>query len=156
MMAPILERMEAKYIPEPFSGCWLWTGACGSEGHGQIYFNGKLHGAHAVSYEINVGPIPEGLEIDHLCRVRNCINPKHLEPVAHEENCRRGEAGQKTGAAHAAKTHCKNGHPFDSKNTYHVAGNYKGRSFKTRHCRACHKAVETIRREARRANEASK
>lgn len=71
--------------------------------------------AHRVVYEQVVGPIPDGLVLDHLCRVRCCCNPDHLEPVTHIENIMRG-AG--TGAANAVKTHCKNGHEFTVENTY--------------------------------------
>lgn len=101
--------------------CWLWTAATTPKGYGR-YGNGY---AHRVSYEDRYGPILKGLQIDHLCRVRNCVNPEHLEAVTMQENLRRGVRNN----GQAAKTHCKRGHPFDGANTY--------RSAKQRHCRAC-------------------
>ena len=73
--------------------CWLWTKCKNSDGYGRMRVNGVLEQVHRVSYEIFVGPIPEGLELDHTCRNRACINPAHLEPVTHLENVRRGRRG---------------------------------------------------------------
>lgn len=71
--------------------CWLWTGTIALNGYGLIYRQGgPLVGAHRLAYEVHVGPIPKGYELDHLCRVRRCVNPAHLEPVTHSENVRRG------------------------------------------------------------------
>lgn len=70
-------------------GCWIWTSTTGLNGYGQIHVGNRMNYAHRVSYEVHVGPIPSGLQIDHLCRVRNCINPMHLEPVTGTENVRR-------------------------------------------------------------------
>lgn len=69
--------------------CWLWVGAKSSEGYGSFRLNDKAIGAHRVAYELLVGPIPHGLTIDHLCKVRHCVNPAHLEPVTMAENVRR-------------------------------------------------------------------
>lgn len=69
--------------------CWIWNGAPGKNGYGRISVDNQLRYVHRVSYEHYVGPIPDGLTIDHLCRVRMCINPAHLEPVTLEENTRR-------------------------------------------------------------------
>lgn len=71
--------------------CWPWVGARNSAGYGVVRINGINHLAHRVAYERTVGPIPEGLTIDHLCRTRSCCNPAHMEPVTREENGRRGE-----------------------------------------------------------------
>lgn len=71
-------------------GCWVWTGACNSDGYGNFLFEGANWRAHRWSYERLVGPIPDGLVIDHLCCVTRCVNPAHLEPVTHLENVRRG------------------------------------------------------------------
>lgn len=76
------------------NGCWLWTGATSPQGYGR--FNAGLREdarnvlAHRWSYEHHVGPIPDGLDLDHLCRVRHCVNPEHLEPVTRQENVQRG------------------------------------------------------------------
>lgn len=88
---------------------------------------------HRYSYERAEGPVPAGLELDHLCRVRSCVNPEHLEPVTHRENMRRGSGWS---GRHAQKAMCKSGHPFDEANTYWRRG---GRA-----CRAC--SVITQRR----------
>lgn len=98
--------------------CWLWTGLVQSNGYGVFNVAGRPQRAHRVSYEMHVGPIPPGLQIDHLCRVRKCVNPAHLEPVTARENSRR-----------AMRTHCVNGHEFTSENTYMNGGK--------RYCRTC-------------------
>jgi hypothetical protein len=99
------------YIPVPESGCWLWVRAIGSHGYGKV---GKLY-AHRISYEFYREPIPLNMQIDHLCRVRCCINPNHLEVVTAQENRLRGNWPS---AVHARQTHCVNGHPFDEVNTW--------------------------------------
>src|SRR5262249_49353562 len=81
------ERIEAKIIPEPNSGCFLWTGKLDVRGYARIWHNRGDHIAHRLYYELKKGPIPEGLVLDHLCRVRCCVNPDHLEPVTNRENC---------------------------------------------------------------------
>lgn len=105
--------------------CWLWTGAQAYNGYG-FFRAGPLVRAHRFAYEFFVGPIPEGLQIDHLCRVRNCVNPDHLEPVTGQENHRRGNSGK----LERERTHCPQGHPYDEANTRW----WRGRN---RHCRAC-------------------
>jgi hypothetical protein len=83
------DRFIQKYVPEPNTGCWLWTGYVDRHGYGQ--FKGAKQGsAHRWSYEYHAGPIPEGLQLDHLCRVRSCVNPAHLEPVTCRVNVSRG------------------------------------------------------------------
>ena len=96
-------------------GCWLWNGAINRDGYGQVFDRSKRknRGAHRVIYEQLRGAIPEGLELDHTCRVRACVNPDHLEPVSHRENTLRG---QTLVAAYAARTHCKSGHPLSGEN----------------------------------------
>lgn len=93
----------AKWIVVDDCGCWRWTGQKNRFGYGQLTVNrdGKSRclGAHRFSYEAHVGPIPEGLEIDHLCRVRDCVNPEHLEPVTRAENVRRSWAARKAAAS---------------------------------------------------------
>jgi len=119
------------------SSCWIWRGAKDNvnDGYGVIRSGGgrklsRTQKAHRVSYELLVGPIAAGLEIDHLCRVRACVNPAHLEPVTRAENNRRGKSSQVLSDFWRLKTHCLRGHPFDDANTYVTRA---GR----RHCRAC-------------------
>ena len=121
---PLLDRCEAMISREPMSGCWIWIGSRFPGGYGRVNVNAsrKGHGAHRVLYELLVGPIPEGLELDHLCRVRECVNPKHLQPVLHRVNVWRG-------ARMHRQTHCKRGHAMTEDNHY-----YSGRSHC---CRAC-------------------
>ena len=114
----LFERFEERYIPEPNSGCWLWIGACLNTGYGEIGLGKKTLLAHRVSYEFYRGKIPDGLQIDHLCRVRCCVNPWHMEPVTIGENVRRGESVKLTKARCALQTHCKNGHLLSGSNLY--------------------------------------
>jgi len=107
--------------------CWLWTSTLNNRGYGQFSVGGRSVLAHRFSYELHVGPIPEGLHLDHLCRVRHCVNPAHLEPVTNQENNRRGD----TGAHLRDRTHCPAGHPYEGANLY-VNGNTGARS-----CRIC-------------------
>ena len=107
------ERLEFHSMPEPNSGCWLWTAGVDRDGYGMIWKDGKQKRAHRVSYEEYAGPISEGLQIDHLCRVPCCINPSHLEPVTSRENTLRGIS---PAAKAARQTHCKRGHPLSGTN----------------------------------------
>ncbi len=100
--------------------CWLWVGAVTDNGYGNFRKKRKSIPAHRVSYELLIGPIPDGLELDHLCRVRNCVNPEHLEPVTRQENVKRGVgwAGENGNAgARKRRTHCNQGHEFTPENT---------------------------------------
>lgn len=95
-------------------GCWLWTGA--NDGRYGVKYDREAKRqvkTHRVNYEHLVGPIPEGYEIDHLCREKLCCNPDHLEAVTHRENTLRGNGPS---AQQARQTHCKNGHPFSGDN----------------------------------------
>jgi hypothetical protein len=111
--------------------CWEWTGRKNIYGYGRVV---KAM-AHRVVYEALVGPIPEGMTLDHLCRNRACVNPDHLEPTSLKENLLRGEG---TGAKNKRKNECVNGHPFNETNTY-IYGN-------RRQCRVCHKERARARR----------
>jgi hypothetical protein len=110
----LAERLAA-YIVVDESGCHIWTGYLDRQGYGHIGTGAKTFATHRLAYEFAKGPIPDGLTIDHLCRVRACCNPDHLEAVTTRVNVLRG-----TGitAVNARKTHCRNGHEFDDKNTY--------------------------------------
>lgn len=103
------ERFKEKILPITESGCWLWMSAlAGSDYPYVTLMNPKrLRRAHRVVYEMLKERIPEGLQLDHLCRVRACVNPDHLEPVTGQENRRR---------AHVLVTHCKHGHEFTGDN----------------------------------------
>jgi hypothetical protein len=117
-------------------GCWLWSGATVSGGYGYFVAGSKKIGtrrlvrAHRFAYEVMVGAIPPGHDLDHLCRVVNCVNPAHLEPVTHRENLLRGTGAS---ARNASKTHCSKGHPYDEANT---GAGKDGR----RYCKACNRA----------------
>ena len=117
---------------EKSAGCWLWIGYLDPQ-HGYGKWNPRSGGspqhAHRVAYEQLVGPVPEGLHLDHLCRVRRCVNPDHLEPVTPRENNRRGYG---FAGVHARKTHCPQGHAYDAANTYLYRG--------MRMCSTCRKA----------------
>lgn len=97
------------------SGCWLWIGTLASHGYGRLYVEGKDTYAHRTMYEVFVEPIGQGLTIDHLCRVRRCVNPDHLEPVTVGVNVLRGNS---VSGINLRKTHCVHGHKFDDANTY--------------------------------------
>jgi hypothetical protein len=88
-MKSLAERFAAKVLPEPNSGCWLWAGSINPDGYGKIRVSSRPSystGAHRVSWELVHGPVPPGLEMDHLCRVRCCVNPQHLAVVTRSEN----------------------------------------------------------------------
>lgn len=84
----LLDRL----APEPNTGCWLWTGSDSGNGYGKVSVAGFYEMAHRLIYMILVGPIPDGMHLDHRCRVRRCCNVDHLEPVTPRENTRRGNA----------------------------------------------------------------
>lgn len=98
--------------------CWLWTAWVEHNGYGRFWLDGRQHGAHRVAYELYVAPIPPGLEIDHLCRVRHCVNPTHLEVVTASENVRRSTNAEAARRRGMAITHCPRGHAYTPENTY--------------------------------------
>lgn len=127
------------------SGCWEWQASLTAGGYGQFYPKKSLpRRAHRVAYEALVGPIPEGLQLDHLCRTRRCCNPSHVEPVTSRENTMRG---QNFAARHAAATHCPANHPYDG-------DNLRVRPTGRRACRECERQRVRAAR-ARKAQEAA-
>lgn len=84
-----LARLLAKADTTDPDGCWLWGASINADGYGIFRYDGAMRGAHRVAYLLLAGPVPDGHEIDHLCSVRHCVNPAHMEPVTHEENVRR-------------------------------------------------------------------
>lgn len=123
-------------LPERFwqkvratDSCWIWTGAVQSKGYGSYSNGGVRHSAHRLAYEDAFGQIPDGMQIDHRCRVRQCVNPAHLDAVTAKENARRS-IHTTTGWA----IECQNGHPLDDANIYEARrANGKAR----RECKAC-------------------
>ena len=124
---PLATRIEEKCVPEPNSGCWLWMAGLNHNGYGQIMREGKKVAAHRASYELYRGPIPPGLQLDHLCRTRSCVNPWHLEPVTQRENNHR--------SPFLNPTHCAQGHEYAGDNLYVYARKSDGAI--CRMCRAC-------------------
>lgn len=146
-MTTLVQRFKQKVSVNPDTGCWEWTACQINTGYGRIWEGGRRGKsllAHRVSYELFVGQIPDGLTLDHLCRVRHCVNPLHLEPVTGRENTLRGEG---PAAVAARKTHCDSGHEFTPENTY-IARNG------TRKCRTCRRAAKVRFDSARKARAA--
>ncbi len=125
---PVLDRFVEKFVVG--DDCWEWTAGKTIEGYGLFYYEDRKQCAHRVAYELTVGPIPEGLHLDHLCRNPACVNPDHLEPVTNKVNAQRGLWGM--------RTHCPAGHEYDEANTYRTAA--RGH----RQCRKC--KADAVRR----------
>lgn len=138
------DRFESKILREE-DGCWEWTGGH-FKGTGYAIFNipspadGRWRPAtaHRISYELYIGPIPNGLVIDHLCRNRGCVNPEHLEPVAQRINMLRGMAPS---AVAVRENRCGRGHEFTPENTITRTRNGKAK----RDCRECVRATDRVR-----------
>ena len=131
------ERFRAKFVVNKQTGCWEWTAYINVTGYGMINVAAperqrrfRTFRAHRYSYEQITGRIPEELTIDHLCRVRHCVNPDHLEAVTKRVNVLRGEGPT---AINARKTHCPQGHPFTGINLYSY-----GPDRRWRKCKQCH------------------
>ena len=132
MHGPVAARLEDKIHHEPNSGCWLWGGRLNNHGYGVMYpgAQGGSTLAHRISFEVHRGPVPRGLELDHLCRVRCCVNPAHLEPVTRSTNVRRGLGPSRQ----TSKTHCPFGHEY-------APGNIVTTKLRKRSCKECHRRV---------------
>lgn len=135
----VLHRFWAKVVVDP-SGCLMWAAGRSGGGYGAFDHGGRKVAAHRFAYTALVGPVPDGLELDHLCRTPACVRPDHLEPVTHRTNTLRSEAPT---AVNAAKDGCANGHPYTEENTYYRAGG--------RDCRACKRDRSREWKRARRA-----
>ena len=143
---PVLDRFWEKIRLGDPDACWNWLVAVDQHGYGKIRIGGRRATggrdvkAHQFSYEIKYGPVPEGLEIDHLCRNPRCVNPVHLEAVTHGENMRRGMS---ISGRNFRKTHCSRGHAFDEGNTQIKIDN-RGRTHRS--CKTCHREGQRRRR----------
>jgi hypothetical protein len=127
-----LARWREKVVTQE-TGCWAWIGAATPLGYGTFWIDTKYVPAYRAGYELLVGPIPDGLELDHLCKNPNCVRPDHLEPVTHRENVRRSDAGRQLALRQTTKTSCPQGHPYDAENTCISTSGW-------RRCRACARA----------------
>lgn len=140
---------QAKALREPFpesvvgKPCLVWTGAKDRRGYGRVFHEGRITGAHQRAYIVAYGPVPDGLEIDHLCMNPACCEPTHLEAVTHQENMRRAAAAGLLGTGQGRKTHCPQNHPYDESNTY--------RWRNERQCRTCRNETTRRLRAARKA-----
>lgn len=141
---PEADRFWPKVSGGDFTTCWEWTAHRDANGYGRFSVGGRggrMDGAHRVAYRLLVGEIPNGLELDHLCRNRGCVNPWHLEPVTHAVNSRRSTAGEVNRARQRAIAHCPQGHPYSPENTSYRRN---GR----RRCKACDREAMRRRYEA--------
>lgn len=131
-----LDRFFAKV--DKTDTCWIWTASLNHKGYGQ--FQSSTYGrpmlAYRFAYLMLVGEVPEGLVLDHICEVKACVNPQHLEPITNQENLIRGGVGQKNAEHHKSRTHCRNGHEYTEENTSYW--NRKSRGVLTRRCNLCY------------------
>jgi hypothetical protein len=109
--------------------CWLWVGAKRHGGYGDAWWNGRHYAAHRLSYSWLVGPIEEGMTLDHICRVTACVNPTHLRQMTMHDNARIGNR-------YAFRTACSKGHPYTPENTK------ISKAYNSRECRSCKRAVD--------------
>lgn len=139
---PPEQRFEEGYIPITETGCWIWLGATNGIGYGKFYVVDRMMYAHRFAYIQKYGEIPEGLELDHLCRNSYCVNPDHLEAVTHQENVKRGKAGENIATKNREKTHCPQGHPYSGDNLYIKPNG-------SRVCRTCRRDYFERKRESK-------
>lgn len=137
--AALTKRFWSKVQKTP--GCWMWTGQVTNSGYGNMKVMRRQRLAHRLSYELLVGPIPFGLELDHLCSVRVCVNPEHLKPVTPRENVLRSDS---VSAVNARKTACHRGHPLVGDN---LAMAPRGNGTKFRRCRTCSRLAQQAARD---------
>jgi|HubBroStandDraft_6_1064221.scaffolds.fasta_scaffold00861_21 hypothetical protein len=142
---PLRERLYSRLVIDPETNCLLWTGTRNHKGYGYIRVGARQVRVHRLMYELFVEPVPEGLQLDHLCRVRHCASPAHMEAVTCRENLlRRGDLSRPGGwsggrGRNSDKTHCDSGHEFTEANTYVYPGTGK------RACRDCRRRWDRSR-----------
>lgn len=135
----MMARISHKIDYEGPDGCWVYSGFILRNGYGQVYDGTRRNAfAHRAVFEAVVGPIPAGLQLDHLCRNRACVNPEHLEPVTAYENLLRADSVM---TRNMARTHCRFGHPLSGSNIYRAPKKPAHR----RECRKCHCDRSTAR-----------
>lgn len=130
----------AKVDKDAPNGCWQWMKPS-NQGYADFRFNHHRILVHRFAYELLIGEIPKGFELDHLCRNILCVNPDHLEAVTHRDNIRRGNL-HNIGSYQRQKTHCPHGHPYNNQNTYRRADGY-------RRCRICRLLSDRKQRQKR-------
>jgi hypothetical protein len=144
---PVPARSVTTRLSDKFTlggtGCWQWKAAFNTYGYGVMWVDAKRRArqAHIILWEMFNGPVPPGLNLDHLCRNKGCVRPSHLEAVTSGENTLRGHSPS---AYNAVKTHCIHGHEFTETNTYRFNGTHRG-------CRECRKAATNRHNKTRRA-----
>lgn len=131
-------RIVAKIVVDDASGCWLWAAALDDQGYGRVSWEGRNRKAYRIVWLLLREAIGEGLELDHVCKVRRCVNPDHLEPVTHAENVGRGELGETLRSKYAAPRNCPQGHALEGDNLI-VASTKAGHP--NRKCRTCRDAA---------------
>jgi hypothetical protein len=140
--AEVLRRIRQKLAITPERGCWEWTGYKLSDGYGQVGYRGKVVRVHRLVFELMVGTIPPGKQLDHYaCDNPPCCNPAHLRPATNRENSLRSSSPM---AINSRKTHCSRGHEFTPESTY---VNPRG----MRNCRTCKNTIWNPRYQAKRA-----
>lgn len=134
-----LDRFYSKVDDDSDSLCWNWTAGKNQNGYGMFKLYGGTMMAHRAAWLMLEGEIPDGMELDHLCRNRSCVNPDHLQPVSHAENVRRGD-----GAVRYLKQSCVNGHEFTDQNAKYTPEGW-------RYCGDCKREQWTVQNEKAKA-----